>query len=126
MGGAKSPTLTLQMALRLQADLRDGFAEEGFQRKRMELESKYPKQNVEFVKERQKLVLTVQERVLPKYGFEGSQKGVFAMMSAFNEFNDDPEFQRHGNEIQWLLGLPVPPGWQPEGGSTPSVAKQES
>ncbi|CAK9091509.1 unnamed protein product [Durusdinium trenchii] len=43
--------------------------------------------------ERQKLFLTVQSAVLPRYGLEGTERGVFEMLSQF----DQPEI--HSTEV---------------------------
>jgi len=101
------PAFTRERALSLQTDLQAGFAEEQFQTALKELESKYTRGSWQFTAERQKLFLTVQSVVLPKYGFEGSPKGVLDMMNAFTAFTDE-EFQRNGLVLNHLLRLDLP------------------
>jgi len=43
--------------------------------------------------------------VLPKYGFEGSQKGIVKMMNAFGPHNSDPEVMRMVSQIDDLLKI---------------------
>merc|ERR1712217_922530 len=62
----------------------------------------------EFTQERQNLFLTVQKRVLPKYGFEGTVSGVYKMMGAMGPFLKDPEFTKLANDINELIGLNMP------------------
>eukprot|EP00913_Durusdinium_trenchii_P016576 g15581.t1 len=55
--------------------------------------------------ERQKLFLTVQSAVLPRYGLEGTERGVFEMLSQFDqpEIHSTEEFQQMGNMLNDLL-----------------------
>ena len=49
--------------------------------------------------------LRVQSAVLPKYGLEGSPKGVMEMLSQFAEphISASEEFQKRGDFLNWLL-----------------------
>jgi len=79
----KEIELTLDQALSMQSELYKGFSDEGFQKQLKELETKHSKSSRDFVTERTQLFLSVQSVVLPKYGFEGTQKGVVLMLNAF-------------------------------------------
>lgn len=75
-------TLTREMAISLQRDLYIGFVDEGFQNEMQALEEKHGKESRGFIIGRQALALKVQQVILPKYGFEGSSKGIAHMMQA--------------------------------------------
>ena len=65
---AESSGLTLEQALQLQRDLKEGFAERGFQERYTEIERNYKFGSPPFARERLKLFLSVQSAVLPRYG----------------------------------------------------------
>merc|ERR1711972_417980 len=52
------------------------------------------------------LVFDVQRRLLEKFGFEQSQRGVNDMIVLFKRFDYDPEFQATSDECNYLLGMP--------------------
>eukprot|EP00434_Breviolum_minutum_P011850 symbB.v1.2.010455.t1/scaffold669.1/size295035/6 len=100
------PKLTIQQVLALQHDLLQGFSDPEFQSKRKELVRLYKHSDPKrFSVERQKLFLSVQKLVLPKYGFEGGPKGVFEMMQQFDQadFLMNPMFQQQGAVLNQLL-----------------------
>lgn len=125
MAGTNPAAITLEHVLGLQADLMDGFCRPAFQQKLDELEEKHRGNERIFQAERQKLFLTVQKVVLPKWGFAGSPKGVFEMMKAVTQdkFNENPQVQRHGWRLNQLLRL-GPVGPVPE--APPSAAGEHS
>merc|ERR1712107_590100 len=101
---------------RMQQELLGGFQDEYFQASLKEIRSYEKTDPRKFRIERQKLFLTVQGVVFPKYGFTGDQRGVFLMMKAFNtpELNSNAEFTQIGNYINYICFGPgdVPPGAQ--------------
>merc|ERR1712216_38458 len=63
----------------------------------------------------QKLFLTVQSKVLPRFGFEGSLKGAMTMMAVFTEgpnsqaLNMDANFNANARSLNYLLDIWPPP-----------------
>ncbi|CAE7519936.1 CPK19 [Symbiodinium natans] len=100
------PKLSIDQALALQRDLLQGFSDPDFQQKRKELVAALRHTEPrKFSMERQKLFLTVQKVVLPRYGFDGSPKGVFDMLQQFDrpEITSNGEFQQQGAILNHLL-----------------------
>lgn len=84
--------LTLDCALSLQEELMEGFGKPEFQRTLAQLVRAHPtKAGAEFLRKRTELFLSVQSVVLPRYGFEGSPKGVVQMMAAYAPHGHCPE-----------------------------------
>mmetsp|Transcript_86097 Transcript_86097/g.191785 ORF Transcript_86097/g.191785 Transcript_86097/m.191785 type:complete len:508 (-) Transcript_86097:101-1624(-) len=103
---------TLKQAVALQRELYDGFVTEEFQDALAALEDQVgsgERTQIQFVQDRQELFLTVQRPLLPKYGFEGSQQGVFKMMGAMGPFLKDPEFKQLAADINEVLRIDSPP-----------------
>lgn len=100
--------MTRQQALALQHDLYIGFLDPIFQRKLNILESTHQRGSTEHVKARQKLMLSVQAKILPRYGFEGSLAGLYKMMAACGPYVEDPEFVKQGTVIYQMLGIESP------------------
>jgi len=100
---------TRDYAVSLQRALLERFQDHSFMQKLKALEVYRDTDAACFAKERQKLLLSVQSLVLPKYGFEGSQSGVHRMMSEWGPFLQDPEFRELTIEINKLLGIDMPP-----------------
>mmetsp|Transcript_92416 Transcript_92416/g.287554 ORF Transcript_92416/g.287554 Transcript_92416/m.287554 type:complete len:333 (+) Transcript_92416:79-1077(+) len=101
------PTLSLEAALQLQRELYEGFANKDFQAELRELEEQHGKgyEGYGGEAERTALYLTVQSAILPKYGFEGSQAGVVAMLEAASCHNTNEEFRENRRMLNQLLGL---------------------
>ncbi|CAE8636599.1 unnamed protein product, partial [Polarella glacialis] len=98
--------LGVAQLLSLQKDLLEGFSTSDFQARRRELQRTLQKTDLrKFTVERQKLFLTVQSMVLPKYGLPGTPKGVFEMMQQFEkpELFMNQEFQKLGSMLNALL-----------------------
>lgn len=117
---ATEPSLSLEQALSLQRELIQGFEAYEFQQKLKDLLVLHANSGSDskgrrlFNAERQKLFLAVQSQVLPTYGFEGTQKGVFTMMHSMSVFNGEPEFTQLGIYLDQLLALDQPsPDQQP-------------
>ncbi|CAK8985703.1 Uncharacterized protein SCF082_LOCUS252 [Durusdinium trenchii] len=89
---SSSPDLTLQEVLDLQAELYDGFSEPEFQEALRELEAIHGKAYRNYTDDHTKLFLTVQNKVLPRYGFDKGQAGVLQMLSVGARYNDNEEF----------------------------------
>merc|ERR1719178_515606 len=90
----KQPSLTLEQALNMQDELQKGFSNTAFQMKLSELQRKFPKNGAQFMSARTELFLEVQSAVLPRYGFEGTQRGVIQMLAAAARWNGNKDFCR--------------------------------
>jgi len=101
-------SLTRDQAVSLQKELLEGYQDPDFQRQLVALNGTRDVDATFFSQERQKLFLTVQGAVLPRYGFEGTQRGVYKMMGEWGPFVEDPECQRLHTEISQVLGLDMP------------------
>eukprot|EP00930_Biecheleria_cincta_P001119 TRINITY_DN102282_c0_g1_i1.p1 TRINITY_DN102282_c0_g1~~TRINITY_DN102282_c0_g1_i1.p1 ORF type:complete len:454 (+),score=101.62 TRINITY_DN102282_c0_g1_i1:78-1439(+) len=76
------PRLTLARARALMVDLLNGFSTKSFQQKLEKLVSAQGHSALFHVPGRKELALSVQDSVLPRYGFEGSEAGVAEMVRA--------------------------------------------
>jgi len=94
--------LTLQQALNLQTELHFGFSQPAFQEKLQSLQEQF-EGTPRYVKECSDHILNVQQTILPRYGFQGNQKGVHEMLQAFGPHNDNPDIKKKGEEINKLL-----------------------
>eukprot|EP00931_Biecheleriopsis_adriatica_P048613 TRINITY_DN28104_c0_g1_i2.p1 TRINITY_DN28104_c0_g1~~TRINITY_DN28104_c0_g1_i2.p1 ORF type:complete len:100 (-),score=21.85 TRINITY_DN28104_c0_g1_i2:47-346(-) len=98
--------LTLERALSLQEELMEGFGRSEFQRALAQIIREHPsKTGAEFAKKRNDLFLTVQSLVLPRYGFEGTPKGVMQMMSAYAPHSQSPEVGWNNDQLNKLLQM---------------------
>ncbi|CAE7350414.1 unnamed protein product [Symbiodinium natans] len=98
--------LTLDSALSLQEELMEGFGKPEFQRSLAQLVRAHPtKTGSEFLKKRTELFLSVQSVVLPRYGFEGSPKGVVQMMAAYAPHGHCPEVGWNNDQLNKLLQM---------------------
>mmetsp|Transcript_62589 Transcript_62589/g.117078 ORF Transcript_62589/g.117078 Transcript_62589/m.117078 type:complete len:188 (+) Transcript_62589:55-618(+) len=102
------PELELQEILDLQAELYVGFSEKGFQDALAELEAIHGKAYRNYTEDHTKLFLTVQNKVLPKYGFQTGQAGVLQMLAAGSRFNDNEEFCTNRAVLNELIGMAPP------------------
>lgn len=103
---------SLDEFLILQKELKAGFADENFQEKLRQLQAQCERREIaktKFLAERQKLFLTVQSEVLPRYGYEGSSNGVYKMMGDMKPYIKDPQFIELADEINCLLGINYSP-----------------
>eukprot|EP00439_Symbiodinium_sp_Y106_P063691 s1741_g9.t3 len=98
--------LTLDCALSLQEELMEGFGKPEFQRTLAQLVRAHPtKAGAEFLRKRTELFLSVQSVVLPRYGFEGSPKGVVQMMAAYAPHGHCPEVGWNNDQLNKLLQM---------------------
>jgi len=100
-----APTLTLERGRALQRCLLRHFRDESFQQKRRTLSQVHLEGSAAFYRERQKLFLSVQSKVLPNFGFGGDAQGVCDMIQAYELLGTDEEIMEQGHEINVLLGL---------------------
>lgn len=100
-----APTLTLEQGRELQRCLLRHFRDEAFQQKRRALSQVHMEGSAVFYRERQKLFLSVQSKVLPDFGFGGDSQGVCDMIQAYELLGPDEEIMEQGYEINVLLGL---------------------
>lgn len=98
------PILTLKQALALQRELLYGFSTESFLQDLAELRES-TQSRIELFQGRQRLLLSVQRQVLPRYGFEGTRTGVLKMMGQMGSFIEDPEFAKFNIQINQLIGI---------------------
>lgn len=121
----KRKTLSLEQTLSLQLDLLQGFEKEEFQIELEELEKRYQRGSKQFLEARAQLFLTVQSVVLPKYGFEGTEKGVLDMLTAAARWNHNERFLKNRENLNELLGLTEPQKKQ-EGQASQTVLQQQT
>mmetsp|Transcript_96654 Transcript_96654/g.171915 ORF Transcript_96654/g.171915 Transcript_96654/m.171915 type:complete len:325 (-) Transcript_96654:139-1113(-) len=96
--------LTLEQALSLQEDLMAGYGRTDFQQALAQIIQEHPEKSGHlFHKKRNDLFLTVQSVVLPRYGFEGTPKGVMQMMQAYGPHGQVPEVAWNNSELNKLL-----------------------
>lgn len=91
--------LNKEKALELQRDLKMVFEEADFQSRLKDVDRKSPTFRA--------LIRVAQFQVLPKYGFESTEKGVQKMMDSFTTLMIDPDIVKGANELNSLLGLPL-------------------
>lgn len=96
---------TKDRVLKLCEELSEGFNAPEFQQELKKLLEKAP--NNRQVPGRMQLALTVQQQVLPKYGFSGSLAGVEAMRETICPFMVDWMVKKLIDDIDRALGLPV-------------------
>lgn len=96
-------SLSRMQVISMASELLDGFSSEGFQQELQELLRK--KRSAREVPGRMELALTVQSKVLPKYGFPGTFHGVIMMLDAISPFMDDWMVQHLLYSIDVKLGM---------------------
>lgn len=89
----------------MQRDLYSGFSDDDFRAQLDELEERVGRACDNYTKEHTDLFLTVQDQVLPRYGFDRGQRGVIQMLKEVAQFNDDKQFQQNRAMLNELLGL---------------------
>jgi len=99
------PNLTREQAFSLQEAFYERFVEAEFQLKLRGIREANAPNSARYRGETQKLRLAEQIQVLPKFGFEGSSKGLQVMLAAFAPFNEDSEFQARGTTLMFLSGV---------------------
>ncbi|CAK0837266.1 unnamed protein product, partial [Prorocentrum cordatum] len=104
---ATGSKLTYKDAISINQELLEGFRDETFQQQLRAL-GEASCGRAEFLRKRQELFLFVQRKVLPRYGFEGSQTGVLKMIGEMRPYVDIPQFAKLRQEIYGLLGLDMP------------------
>lgn len=98
--------LTFECALSLQEELMEGFGKPEFQSALAQIIQEHPsKSGTDFLRKRTELFLTVQSVVLPRYGFEGSPKGVVQMMGAFAPHGLRAEVAWNNDQLNKLLQM---------------------
>ncbi|CAE7670011.1 unnamed protein product [Symbiodinium microadriaticum] len=101
----------LDCALSLQEELMEGFGKPEFQRTLAQLVRAHPtKAGAEFLRKRTELFLSVQSVVLPRYGFEGSPKGVVQMMAAYAPHGHCPEVGWNNDQLNKMQEAQVANG----------------
>jgi len=96
--------LTKERAVALQNELIERFSSSNFQDRLKLLEAKHAAATPEFRRERQRLAMEVQAKVLPKYGYEGNLGGVSNLLHELDEkFAGDEEIQKNNKVVDRLL-----------------------
>ncbi|CAE7904728.1 sodA, partial [Symbiodinium microadriaticum] len=90
------PELSVQQVIAMQRELHAGFADPAFQR-RLDILENFHAKDPKLIPMRQELFLSVQSKVLPKYGFQGSLKGVFDMLAKMTR---DPKYECNGKNMR--------------------------
>mmetsp|Transcript_36128 Transcript_36128/g.66396 ORF Transcript_36128/g.66396 Transcript_36128/m.66396 type:complete len:145 (-) Transcript_36128:21-455(-) len=104
--------MTKETFLPMATELLDGFSTVDFQIQMQELLRN--SSSTTDVPGRMELALTVQSKVLPKYGFPGTPEGIVEMLDAISPFMDDDKMQ----DLLWAIDekLGIHPtcilGWQ--------------
>eukprot|EP00439_Symbiodinium_sp_Y106_P063243 s3552_g9.t1 len=96
------PELSVQQVIAMQRELHAGFSDPAFQR-RLDILENFHAKDPKLIPMRQELFLSVQSKLLPKYGFQGSLKGVFDMLEVFRR----PDLQ-HNGEFTAASAVPMP------------------
>jgi len=100
-------------ALKLQAELREGFAHSTFQESLKQLQQRFPNRKHKGHADGQKyfhafeeLTLSVHKRVLPEWGLHPDWNGVRTMMDRMSVALKHTKVKRAQEEINVLMGLP--------------------
>lgn len=96
--------LTRDEALSLQNELRSGFSSRSFQDRLQQCIMELDPPSLAFRKAQQELIFEVQERILPKWGFNASLQGVANMRKAVQKHNSDPSVLVNIGIINRLIG----------------------
>eukprot|EP00418_Pyrodinium_bahamense_P082025 CAMPEP_0179071118 /NCGR_PEP_ID=MMETSP0796-20121207/31369_1 /TAXON_ID=73915 /ORGANISM="Pyrodinium bahamense, Strain pbaha01" /LENGTH=356 /DNA_ID=CAMNT_0020768227 /DNA_START=1 /DNA_END=1071 /DNA_ORIENTATION=- len=108
--GVEGHRLTKAEAMSLFTELYELYKEDEFQEElRLLREEAEYMSRTDFVQTRQDLFFLVQRQVLPRYGFEESQAGVFRMMAAVGPFVEDADFVHLATKVNELVGIDNPP-----------------
>mmetsp|Transcript_39887 Transcript_39887/g.71672 ORF Transcript_39887/g.71672 Transcript_39887/m.71672 type:complete len:831 (+) Transcript_39887:23-2515(+) len=117
--------LELEDALKLQRLLIEGFSDKEFQQKLKLIDERLKHKKGQLAVERSNLFLTVQNKVLPNFGFLDGQKGVVQMVEALQskKLLTSTEFIENNFTCNKLLGIPTPgvPGENKESESSQST-----
>lgn len=96
--------LTKERAVALQNELIERFSSSSFQDTLKLLEARHAASTPEFRRQRQRLAMGVQAKVLPKYGYEGNLAGVSNLLHELDEkFAGDEEIQKNIKVVDRLL-----------------------
>mmetsp|Transcript_78548 Transcript_78548/g.234129 ORF Transcript_78548/g.234129 Transcript_78548/m.234129 type:complete len:593 (+) Transcript_78548:154-1932(+) len=108
MAGRKPPTLTKEQSILLEHELLFLYSDEAFQRNLHDLWDKAGSDPLKQGRARQEACLPAQLKVIPKYGFEASKRGVCHSVSAFRPFEPDFDEMVRSEFMQYLIN----PGFQ--------------
>jgi len=117
-------TFALDGVLAMLDDLFEGFRQRSFQQQIKEIEEQQKAGTLKRSLASNKLFelrMSVQSKVLPRYGFQNSMAGVMEMMSLIppgtsKALQNDTgrEIQERGFEVGYLAGSDMPAGWKPK------------
>eukprot|EP00418_Pyrodinium_bahamense_P099033 CAMPEP_0179046396 /NCGR_PEP_ID=MMETSP0796-20121207/18666_1 /TAXON_ID=73915 /ORGANISM="Pyrodinium bahamense, Strain pbaha01" /LENGTH=620 /DNA_ID=CAMNT_0020742821 /DNA_START=149 /DNA_END=2011 /DNA_ORIENTATION=- len=102
------PAITLEQALSLQKELYSAFSDQDFQDELEEVEAKHGKGYANLTRHHTELFLSVQNKILPKYGYDHGQRGVAQMFQDVSRWNSNAQFQQNRFMLNQLLGLLSP------------------
>lgn len=103
---AAPTTLTLPQAIDLQRALMQGYGNQDFQAKLLKLRAESASRK-QARQEYQDLMRSVQNVVLPRFGFEATSSGVEEMIQAIDVHWRNPEINDNSNKINDLASLSV-------------------
>lgn len=96
--------LSLQDAIKMQDQLITGYLTEDFQKKIWAAFKSYGEDQLEMMKKRQEICLTVQGPVIEKFGFDPDRQGVSNSSKAFTpEMNANEQVLMRNNLMQYLI-----------------------
>mmetsp|Transcript_4421 Transcript_4421/g.14180 ORF Transcript_4421/g.14180 Transcript_4421/m.14180 type:complete len:593 (+) Transcript_4421:106-1884(+) len=104
----KPPVLTKEQSILLEHEILRLYSDEDFQRNLHDLWDKAGSDLLKQGRARQEACLPAQLKVIPKYGFEESKRGVVQSVRAFEVFNMDPDEAARSQFMQYLIN----PGYQ--------------
>jgi len=97
--------LTLEQATAVVVDMIKAFRESDFQRRLQEIDSTEQKNSKQWKTRRSKLQISVQTRILPSHGFEGSLQGVKQLMKALTPWQGHPSLDEHFLRLSQAIGV---------------------
>lgn len=119
----QAPSETMyRLMLSMLDELIEGYAEKAFQQRLCEITRRQESgelQRAAAVAAKEELSFTVSLRVIQRYGFDGSRRGMVEMFSLFRFIDSADtekarELRERGYECSWLAGMPPTPTWKPK------------
>jgi len=111
----KGGEISLEDAVKIQYSLIEAYTEPGFRRMLAQYQAKFlsgERDLKDYNKNLGDILRPSQQRVMPKYGFPATQKGVFMMNDAFDKFENQPEVAARAAIVNNLIGIDY--AWLPE------------
>jgi len=100
-----TPHLSVDEALDMQSELRDGFAGPWFQGELATIQRQHGAQPLKVTLLRAELIFEIQRDILIKYGFEGTRQSIAVMLQSFEPLTNIRSFREVSDQCNYLLGL---------------------